>query len=222
MAKLILKYNDVVIEEIELKQGDTSIGRRTGNQIVIDNLAVSGSHATIFTVGEDSFIEDLNSTNGTFINNRKITKHHLKHGDTIAVGKHTLTYFNEKAQPVATDFAKTVVLTPGMRPEAGHAEPKSPDAAPRNGGPARQGAIFILTGLNSGKRIDLTKPMTNLGKTGRPAGTIARRGDQYVIAASGDGDAPTVNGKAVTRKGEILRNGDIIEVGDTRLQFHLK
>lgn len=79
MAKVILKYETKVLEEFELGQGDMKIGRRPNSDITIDNMAVSGEHANIFTIGDDSFVQDLGSTNGTYVNNKKITKHHLKH-----------------------------------------------------------------------------------------------------------------------------------------------
>ena len=87
MAKIIIKFNDVVIDQIVLKQGDTNIGRRPGSEILLDNMAVSGNHASIFTIGEDSFVQDLNSTNGTFVNNKRISKHHLSTGDVVTIDR---------------------------------------------------------------------------------------------------------------------------------------
>lgn len=208
MSKLIIKYNDEIIEEIPLKQGDMTVGRRPGSDVLIDNLAVSGNHASIFTVGDDSFIQDLESTNGTLINNKRITKHHLKHGDVVTIGKHSLVYVSPKAAKTATDeFAKTVVINPSKP------VPKPED---------KTGAIFILSGANSGKRIDLTKSVTNLGRLGKPAGVINRTGADYVLAAVKGGEIPKLNGKPVSPTGEPLKHGDIIEVGDSRLQFNLK
>lgn len=204
MGKLILKFNDQILEQFELKQGDTTIGRKPGNDVLIDNLAVSGSHASIFTVGDDSFIQDLDSTNGTFINNQRITKHHLVHGDVVLIGKHSLVYQNEHARKT-DDFAKTVVINP-------QAAPKTPQGA----------ALFILSGPNSGKRVDLTKSITQLGKTGKAAGTITQTPKGYVLKPAATGEVARLNAKAVRADGEELRNGDIIEVADTRMQFYLK
>ena len=95
MAKFIIKLNNNVVDHVELGQGDMKIGRKAGCEIHLDNLSVSGEHANIFTIGEDSFVQDLGSTNGTYVNNKKITKHHLKNGDSIAVGKYTLVYLSE-------------------------------------------------------------------------------------------------------------------------------
>lgn len=217
MAKLIIKYNDDVVDHVELRQGDMKVGRKPGCDIFLDNLAVSGEHANIFTIGEDSFIQDMNSTNGTFINNKRVNKHHLRNGDTITIGKHALVYLNETARTEAApqgDYAKTVVITP---------PPGSPVTAPAAKPAAvdHQAALFVLNGVNSGKRIELTKVVTNLGKTGRHAGTITQTAGGYVLAGAGD-EKPKLNGRAIPNGGARLRNGDIIEVAGTRLQFYIK
>ena len=235
MGKLVIKFNNDVVDHIDLKQGDMKIGRKPGCEILLDNLAVSGEHANIFTVGDDSFIQDLGSTNGTFINNKKITKHHLKNGDAVVIGKHTLIYLTESARAQEPDdFAKTVIINPAsitreiVEPRV--AKPVSESAAitvetaPKNisqPGVERHGAIFVLSGVNSGKRIELTKKLTNLGKTGKRAGTITQLDDGYLLAP-GEDEIPKLNGRPISKDGAKLKNGDIIEVAGTRLQFYLK
>lgn len=236
MAKIIIKFNNDVIDHIELKQGDMRIGRKPGCDILIDNLAISGEHANIFTVGDDSFIQDLGSTNGTFINNKKIAKHHLKNGDAVVIGKHTLVYLSESAhnkQP--DDFAKTVIISSAAR-EAAEPKAAAPVAiepaaitveTPGKSTPAahktelRHGAIFVLSGVNSGKRIELTKKITNLGRTGKRAGSITQTIDGYLLTP-GEDEAPKLNGHPIPTGGTKLKNGDVIEVAGTRLQFYLK
>src|SRR6185295_6347481 len=128
---LIVKFNNEVVDHIELKQGDMKIGRRPGSDIFLDNLAVSGEHANIFTIGEDSFIQDLSSTNGTFINNKKITKHHLRNGDAVTIGKHTLIYLTDTQAAAPQDFAKTVIINPAaIRQAVAAAEAAAPAPAP--------------------------------------------------------------------------------------------
>ncbi len=224
MAKLIIKFNNDVVDHVELKQGDMKLGRKPGCDIVLDNLAVSGEHANVFTIGGDSFIQDLNSTNGTFINNKKITKHHLRNGDQVVIGKHTLVYMSDSAQNErpTEDFAKTVIISPAAR-EAVTPAPMprpAPPVAPTAPAP-QQGALFVLSGANSGKRIELTKQVTNLGKTGKRAGSITREADGYLLAG-GEDDPPKLNGRPISPEGTKLKNGDIIEVAGTRLQFYLK
>lgn len=226
MAKMILKFNDVVIDQIVLKQGDMNIGRRPGSEILLDNMAVSGNHASIFTIGEDSFVQDLNSTNGTFVNNKRISKHHLEDGDTITIGNHSLTYRNEKAAKSGTDFAKTVIINPQKQEEMLVQAGKVAAASSKETAPVtdiRQGSLFILSGANNGKRIDLTSAVTNLGRAGKRAGVISRAGNGRYILLPGDNNvAPRLNGVKVSASGEELKNGDVIEAADSRMQFYLK
>lgn len=238
MAKIIIKFNNEVIDHVDLKQGDMKIGRKPGCEIMIDNLAISGEHANIFTVGEDSFIQDMGSTNGTFINNKKITKHHLKNGDAVVIGKHTLVYLTESARArEPDDFAKTVIISPAARepmeprpvpapapPVASESPAITVETLKKNAPPSRadrHGALFVLSGVNSGKRIELMKKITNLGRTGKRAGTISQIGDGYLLTP-GDDENPMLNGKPIPKQGSRLKNGDLIEVSGTRLQFYLK
>jgi pSer/pThr/pTyr-binding forkhead associated (FHA) protein len=234
MAKFIIKFNDVVIDQLVVRPGDMNIGRRPGSDILLDNLAVSGNHATLFTISDDTFVQDLNSTNGTFVNNKRITKHHLEDGDVITIGNHTLTYVNENAAKANPNLAKTVIINPQkqeeMRTEAAKAAPApaAPPAPPAPAKaasapePARLGSLFILSGANSGKRIDLTMPVTNLGRAGRRAGVISRAGQRYVLLPGDEGQIPRLNGVKIGSAGEELKNGDMIEVADARMQFYLK
>ncbi|KPK09994.1 MAG: hypothetical protein AMJ68_10520 [Acidithiobacillales bacterium SG8_45] len=225
MSKFIVKFSNEVVDHIDIAQGDMKIGRRPGLEIHIDNLAVSGEHANVFTIGEDSFIEDLGSTNGTLVNNKKITKHHLKNGDSVVIGKHELIYATDSGEgemPSSdNDFAKTVIIGPGSMPSPS----SEPAAGSRDSGKqeSRKGAIFVLSGANSGKRIDLVKQVTSLGRTGKKAGTITAGSEGYTLApVSGSNENPTLNGRQVPASGALLKNGDIIEVAGTRLQFYYK
>ncbi len=111
VAKLILSMNSVVLKEYVLDKERMTIGRKPGNDIVIDNLAVSGEHAVIATILNDSFLEDLDSTNGVMVNGVAIKKHLLHNNDLIEIGKYKLKYLNEqKSQMTAADFEKTMVL----------------------------------------------------------------------------------------------------------------
>jgi len=230
MAKIILKFNDVVIDQIVIKQGDMNIGRRPGSEILLDNMAVSGNHASIFTIGEDSFVQDMNSTNGTFVNNKRIAKHHLENNDVITIGNHSLTYINEKAVKSGADFAKTVIINPHKQEEmlaqAGKeaaASAKAPSPSPSPVSDTRLGSLFILSGANNGKRIDLTSAVTNLGRAGKRAGVISRSGHgRYVLLPGDNNEAPRLNGVKVSASGEELKNGDVIEAADSRMQFYLK
>ena len=128
MAKLILSVDGTVLKEITLSKERTTLGRKPHNDIPVDNLAVSGEHAAIITILNDSFIEDLNSTNGTLVNGKPIKKHFLQNNDVIEIGKHKLKYFNDA--PVAAsagDFEKTMII---RKPVAAAPVATVPVAAP--------------------------------------------------------------------------------------------
>ncbi len=218
MAKLVIKLNNNIVDHIEINQGDMKIGRKPGCEIHLDNLSVSGEHANIFSIGEDSFIQDMGSTNGTYVNGKKIAKHHLKNGDLVQIGKYSLAYMHEGEESPA-DYAKTVIITTPVAPEPKAAAAKA--AAKPAPVPVGQAAIITLGSSGTSKRIELTKTVTNLGKAGRRAGSITRTAEGYLLAAGGD-EAPKLNGRPLSGKNVRLRNGDIIEVAGTRLQFLVK
>src|SRR5215475_10613595 len=114
-AKLILSMDGLVLKEITLTKERTTIGRKPHNDIQIDNLAVSGEHAVIVTILNDSFLEDLGSTNGTLVNGQPIKKHFLQSNDVVELGKYKLKYINDQGAKAASplDFEKTMVLRPG-------------------------------------------------------------------------------------------------------------
>jgi hypothetical protein len=135
MAKLILSMDGLVLKEITLTKERTTIGRKPHNDIQIDNLAVSGEHAVIVTILNDSFLEDLGSTNGTLVNGQPIKKHFLQNADVIELGKYKLKYISDGPAAAAKgpqDFEKTMVIRPGSMPKpgpapgAGAASPPSP------------------------------------------------------------------------------------------------
>ena len=139
MAKLILSMDGLVLKEIPLSKERTTIGRKAHNDIQIDNLAVSGEHAVIVTILNDSFMEDLGSTNGTLVNGNAVKKHFLQNNDVIELGKYKLKFIQEAgAQPAAAaaDFEKTMVL----RPSAMKAAAEQAKAAGGTGALAAQAA----------------------------------------------------------------------------------
>jgi pSer/pThr/pTyr-binding forkhead associated (FHA) protein len=127
-AKLILSMDGLVLKEIALTKERMTIGRKPHNDIQIDNLAISGEHAVVVTIVNDSFLEDLGSTNGTFVNGQSVKKHFLQNGDTIELGKYRLKYVNDAPQQApANDFEKTMIMRPDMmRKTAEQMASKSP------------------------------------------------------------------------------------------------
>src|SRR2546428_2116961 len=133
MAKLILSMDGLILKEITLSKERTTLGRKPHNDIQIDSLAVSGEHAVIVTILQDSFLEDLGSTNGTVVNGQPVKKHFLQNNDIIELGKYKLKYVNEApaAQAKAADFERTMVLRPAaVRAAASAAAPPAAPPAP--------------------------------------------------------------------------------------------
>ena len=137
MAKLILSMDGLVLKELALNKERMTLGRKPHNDIQIDNLAISGEHAAVVTILNDSFLEDLNSTNGTLVNGQPVKKHFLKNGDVIELGKYKLKYVAEPtAQVEAADFEKTMVLRPNMIRPAPASAPAPASSAPVAAAPA--------------------------------------------------------------------------------------
>src|SRR4051812_36299104 len=163
MGKLVVSLDGVVIKEVQITKDKTTLGRRPYNDIVIDNLAVSGEHAVLQMVGADVFIEDLNSTNGTYINGKAVKKQLLAHNDTVEIGKYKIKYVVDDG----TDYEKTMIMKPGTRPP-GQAQPSGFG----NSGFGSLGAstipatIRVLNGAAAGREVALTKVVTTVGKPG--------------------------------------------------------
>jgi len=156
MAKLILSVDGQVLKEYNLSKERTLIGRKAHNDIQIDNLAVSGEHAAIITILNDSFIEDLGSTNGTMVNGKPIKKHFLQNNDVVEIGKHKLKYLNDApAQASAADFEKTMIIRNPAK------------AAPPPPKPADAGLGETVTNLKPGS--DATRPVPAAEQTSPPA-----------------------------------------------------
>src|SRR5215472_7763833 len=125
MGKLILTLDGQELAQYELEKERYTIGRLADNDIHIDNMAVSGHHALIINILKDSFLEDLNSTNGTYVNGKLIKKHALQEGDVITIGRHALKYASGKPAPAgaaggdADDFEKTMIIRPGTKAQTG-------------------------------------------------------------------------------------------------------
>jgi hypothetical protein len=231
MGKLIVSLDGVVIKEVQITKDKTSLGRRPYNDIVIDNLAVSGEHAVLQMVGADVFIEDLNSTNGTYINGKAVKKQLLAHNDTVEIGKYKIKFIVDDG----TDYEKTMIMKPGasaaagmpaMNAGVGAREPAmaSLSLGPNSGfgglhasvGPA---TIRVMNGAAAGREVALTKVVTTVGKPGVQVASITKRPNGYVLAHVEGARRPNVNGNPVSGETVGLKNGDVIELAGTQMQF---
>ncbi len=239
MAKLVLSLNGAIQGEFELDQERFTIGRKPENEIQIDNLAVSGKHSMIITILDDSFLEDLGSTNGTYVNGKLVKKHALKDGDVIAIGKHELKYINENASDDDDDeFEKTMIIKPGSAsaavaaakaaedagPAAAAPTPSAPQgtAAPAASGGMPLGRLTVLNGPIAGKELELTKALITLGKPGTQVAVISRRPQGYFLThIESSGGFPVVNGDEIGAKAYQLKDGDTIELASIKMEFTL-
>ena len=217
MGKLVVSLDGVVIKEVQITKDKTTLGRRPYNDIVIDNLAVSGEHAVLQMVGADVFIEDLNSTNGTYINGKAIKKQLLAHNDTVEIGKYKIKYLTDDA----ADYEKTMIMRPGSAAPPAFSPTQPPNSgfgglAPSAGAPA---SIKVLSGAASGREVTLTKVVTTVGKPGVQVASITRRPSGYVFAHVEGSSRPVVNGMPLAGDSVPLHNGDVIELAGTQMQF---
>jgi pSer/pThr/pTyr-binding forkhead associated (FHA) protein len=231
MPKMIVSIDGVVIKEVQLTKDRTTLGRRPYNDIVIDNLAVSGEHAVLQLTGNEVYLEDLNSTNGTYVNGKAVKKQLLQNNDTVEIGKYKIKFINEA--PGAT-FEKTMIMKPGMVPPM----PKPAAPAPAPGGmgttamPAvgavighpeatapMNASIKVLSGAAAGREVPLVKVVTTIGKPGVAVAAITKRTHGFVVAHVEGSNKPTLNGSAIGPEPVTLKNGDMLELAGTQMQF---
>ena len=234
MGKLVVSLDGVVIKEVQVTKDKTTLGRRPYNDIVIDNLAVSGEHAVLQMVGSDVFIEDLNSTNGTYINGKAVKKQLLAHNDTVEIGKYKIKYLVDDG----TDYEKTMIMRPGSSGTA--TTVAQPPRASAGGPPSDFGGLYggisgssgghgaaalqpasikVLNGAAAGREVALTKVVTTVGKPGVQVASITRRPGGYAFAHVEGTARPSVNGVPLTSDSIPLRDGDVIELAGTQMQF---
>ena len=207
MGKLVIKFRGTPISDVNLRLGDTTIGRHATCDIVLNNdKSVSGTHAVIKTVGQKSTLKDLESTNGTFIESKCVTQHELRHGETIVIGEHELIY-RDNLSLDASAFAKG----PG-------ASAASADSSEKTRVISTHAQLVAVDGKNKGNRMPLVKAETLLDNPGKNPARIYRDDDGYVLHAQLGPGEPRINDKPVPPGGQILENDDIIEVAGTKFQ----
>ncbi len=206
MPKMIVSIDGVVIKEVQLTKDRTTLGRRPYNDIVIDNLAVSGEHAVMQMSGADVFLEDLNSTNGTYVNGKAIKKQQLLNGDTVEIGKYKIKFAHEGA---SESYEKTMVINAGSVVGGSDA----PSA------PLGNAAIKVMSGTAAGREVPLVKVVTTIGKPGVAVAAITRRPHGYVVALVEGTLKPTINGSPIGTDAVNLQHGDLLELAGTQMQF---
>ena len=220
MPKMIVSIDGVVIKEVQLTKDRTSLGRRPYNDIVIDNLAVSGEHAVLQMSGNDVHLEDLNSTNGTYVNGKAVKKQLLQNSDVVEIGKYKIKYVNEAAD---AGFEKTMVIKAGsaglVPPAAVQATPAPMTSASAAPGVSANAAIKVMSGAAAGREVPLVKVVTTIGKPGVAVAAITKRPHGFVIAHVEGANRPSLNGSPIGAEPVALKNGDMLELAGTQMQF---
>lgn len=211
MPKMIVSIDGVVIKEVQLTKDRTTLGRRPYNDIVIDNLAVSGEHAAVQMVDGEVYLEDLNSTNGTYVNGKAAKKQVLHNGDMVEVGKYQIKFVSD----APAEFDKTMMVKAG----SGGLAPVAVPAAMSRSAESLPAAIKVLSGAAAGREVLLTKVVTTIGKPGVAVAAITRRPHGFVVHHVEGAGNPALNGIPIGAEPMALKNGDLIELAGTQMQF---
>ncbi len=235
MARLILSLDGQVMAEYNMNKERYTIGRLPDNDIRIDNPAVSGHHSLIINILNDSFLEDLNSTNGTYVNGKLIKKHAMQHGDVITVGHHQLRFVEDDEQQ--DEFEKTMVIQPSARPVEKIQTAAELVSRATGGSTGATGArkalgdgqiavkkakLQVLSGAFAGRELELTKALTTLGRPGVQVAAITRRSDGYFIVhvdGEKENESPLVNGNAIGAQARRLQDNDVIQLAGVKMGF---
>lgn len=236
MPKLLLKFNAAVIKEVAMEKESISIGRKPDNDIVIDNPAISGHHCKLTMEGGGYYVEDLESTNGTFVNEKRIKKSGLHHNDVVGLAKHAVVFLNEAeladAGAPSPSSDATMVLTPQKQAELVAAS----SAASKPAGAERSAWLRVIKGAVDTGEYELKGMSTYIGKSDRVqvqikgsglfgsapevAASVHRKPEGYMLVAVTEG-YPVVNGAKVAGS-VVLKEGDMIDCGSTTMVFELR
>lgn len=215
MPTIILAKEGVVLQKIALLKERTRIGRRTYNDVVIDEPNISADHAVIVTTAGGPCYEDMGSTNGSYISGLRVTKHVLQNGDVVALGKYTIQYRADTNAIPATNSAVAVVAT--ERPDDSLQAAMQSDSQTDH--QIKSAAIQILDGPHAGKKIELTQTLTTIGQPDRHVAALTRTELGYNLTHIRGENFPAVNGKPADINCQMLVNGDLIDLAGTKILF---
>ena len=215
MPRMIVSIDSVDIKEVELTKERTTLGRRPYNDIVIDNLAVSGEHAVIHMTDDGVEIEDVGSTNGTYVNAKAVTRQELRNGDIVEVGKYKIRFLQEAE---GENFEKTMLVKPGMVSPSMVAPRAAAAATPQAAVPL-SAVIRVMSGAAAGREVALLKVVTTIGKPGVAVASITKRHQGHVLAHVEGPDRPLLNGIPMGEAPVPLKHGDCITLAGTEMQF---
>lgn len=225
MIKLLLKFNGALVKELTIEKAEVFVGRKSDNDMVIDNPAVSGKHCRVYRQGESYFVEDLKSTNGTFLRDRRIATEPLHHHDELAIAKHTIEFYNDEESPAAVEKSTDPVSSDAT---VIMATPPPPPAAA-----SRLGHMRILAGAKADP-VALTQLTTYIGKSDQAlikikglfapdlAACVAKKSDGYYLTALKE-KTVKLNGDNLMDQAQVpLKEGDLVDVANLKLMFFLQ
>jgi len=205
MPQLIASVEGVEIKKVSLQKDRTTLGRHSDNDIVFDNMVVSGHHCVFDLKGlADVFVEDLNSTNGTYINGKMVKRQRLHDGEVIAIGNFRIQFRAGSSQPI--DFSGTTVMQVG----------------PDGSAPQLNAFFKVINGLSAGLEMPVLKAVTTFGKPGVSVVAVSHRRDGFYVAHLDGEDPPTLNGDRLGDQPVRLTDHDVLEIGGTQMLFLLK
>ena len=211
MPQIIVSVQGVEIKHLYLDKDRTTLGRKPHNDIVFDNMIVSGEHCVFELLGiADVYIEDLRSTNGTYINGHMIKfRQRLKDRDSIAIGNFMIQFLASSRHEQPADQPETSAMSLEALGLAGT-------------GGALQASLKVLSGTSAGLEVPVVKAVTTFGHPGVALVSISHRRDGYYVAHL-DGDRPAaLNGKPIGKQAILLGNLDVLELAGTVMEFLLK
>lgn len=228
MPKVIISMEGIVIKEVQLSKNRITLGRRPYNDVVIDNLAISGEHAFFQLSGHEVYIEDMNSTNGTIVNGKSIKRQMLHHNDMIEIGKYHIQYIDDVLSHPSAGLMGLGASTPPSVPPS---TPTPPSIATGFGTTGLAGLtgidatntgtalIRVMSGSAVGREVALIKVVTTIGKPGIAVAAITKRPHGFVLAHVEGVKRTMLNGKPVGDEPRAMKSGDMIELADTQMQF---
>jgi len=201
MPHLIVSVEGVEIRHVPLRKDRTTLGRLPDNDIVFDNMVVSGHHCAFDLKGvADVFVEDLGSTNGTYINGKMVKRQLLHDGDVIAIGNFRIQY--QAAAAVSSGFGATMSWL---------AEPQR----------SAHASFQVVNGSSAGLEMPVVKAVTTYGKPGVAVVAVSHRRNGYYVAYVEGDSQPTLNGGPLGVDAVQLANNDVLELAGTRMLFRL-
>jgi pSer/pThr/pTyr-binding forkhead associated (FHA) protein len=229
-ASITLSLGTTLLQQVPLAKERVTLGRRPHNDVVVDHPAVSAEHAVIVTIAGDSFLEDLNSTNGTLVNGQRVKKHFLQSGDLIELATYSVRYHAaprpDNAAPVVAAPAKRGIpaATAPVEKAGTVATTATTTAAPTPtntaaGAAPRSAIVKVLNGASAGRELILSKPLTSLGRPGVQVAVILNLPEGYCLRHIEGAAMPLLNGKSVGASTTPLSNGDVIDLAGAQMQF---